>query len=195
MQDAVMIEYNHFPKDSVLLKAISKKIKDKQLKACLTRYTYRYRLAVAFEGLQASTVDKRMLAGYSCVTKLFLAYTAYDEIREAERLLVGKTKKRFHKVFDFHTANKLRRNFKLAELLKFSVAVSDKTLLKSLQNFYDNNNNEVMCIATAIRNCYAHGDFTASGANLRTVRERAAVEKLTEVVLVKSNEIFSEMLE
>ena len=106
MQDAVMIEYNHFPKDSVLLKAISKKIKDKQLKACLTRYTYRYRLAVAFEGLQASTVDKRTLAGYSCVTKLFLAYTAYDEIREAERLLVGKTKKRFHKVFDFHTVRR-----------------------------------------------------------------------------------------
>jgi hypothetical protein len=190
-----MIDYAHFPKDSVLLKSISKKIKDKQLKACLTRYTYRYRLAVAFEGLQASSVDKRTLAGYSCVTKLFLAYTAYDEIREAERLLLGKNKKRFHKIFDFHTANKLRRNIPLGELLKLSVAVTDKTLVKSLHNFYDNNNNEVMCIATAIRNCYAHGDFTASGGNLRTVRERAAVEKLTEVVLMKSNEIFSEMLE
>ena len=190
-----MIDYKHFPKDSVLLKAISKKISDKQLKACLTRYTYRYRLAVAFEGLQASNVEKRTLAGYSCVTKLFLAYTAYDEIREAERLLIGKIKKRFHKIFDFHTANKLRRNLQLRELLINSVAVFDKTLVDSVGKFYDNNNNEVMCIATAIRNCYAHGDFTASGANLRTVKERASVDKLTEVVLMKSNEIFSEMLE
>jgi len=189
-----MIDYAHFPKDSVLLKSISKKIKDKKIKACLTRYTYRFRLAVAFEGLQASTVDKRTLAGYSCVTKLFLVYTAYDEIREAERLLLGKTKKRFHKIFDFHTANKLRRNKELRELLENSVAVFDKTLVESVKNFYDNNNNEIMCIATAIRNCYAHGDFTASGANLRTIKERAVIEKLTGVVLQKSNEIFSEIL-
>lgn len=190
-----MIDYKHFPKDAIALKEISKNITDTKVKYCLTRYTYRYRLAVAFEGLQASSVDKRTLEGYSCVTKLFLAYTAYDEIREAEKLLRDKKKVIFHKIFDFHTANKLRRNTQLRDLLKNSVAVSDKTLLKSLNNFYDNNNNEVMCIATAIRNCYAHGDFTASGANLRTVRERASVEKLTEVVLIKSNEIFSEILE
>lgn len=190
-----MIDYKHFPKDSILLKEISKKITDSSIKACLTRYTYRYRLAVAFEGLQASAVDKRTLAGYSCVTKLFLAYTAYDEIREAERLLLEKKKKQFHKVFAFHVANKLRRNEKLKILLSNSVAVSDPTLINSIKNFYDNNNNEVMCIATAIRNCYAHGDFTASGSNLRTIKERSTIEKLTNTVLEKSNEIFSEILE
>lgn len=180
-----MIDYKHFPKDAIALKAISKNITDTKVKHCLTRYTYRYRLVVAFEGLQASSVDKRTLAGYSCVTKLFLAYTAYDEIREAERLLLGKPKKRFHKIFDFHTANKLRRNTQLSELLINSVAIFDKTLATSVKNFYENKNNEIMCIATAIRNCYAHGDFTASGANLRTIKERAVIEQLTEIVLEK----------
>ena len=190
-----MIDYKHFPKNAIALKAISKKISDSKIKACLNRYTYRHRLTVAFEGLQASEIEKRTLLGYSCVTKLFLAYTAYDEIREAEKLLLEKKNKKFYKIFDFNTANNLRRNTQLEALLKNSVAVTDKTLLKALQKFYDNKNNEVMCVATAIRNCYAHGDFTASGANLRAIKERASVEMLTEIVLKKSNEIFSEILE
>jgi hypothetical protein len=188
------IEDEHFPKDIKKFKDIAKKISDKQVKSCLTRYTYRFRLAKAFEGLQAPTVSKRTLDGYSIATKLFFAYSAYDEIREVEKLLRGKSKVKTYKVFNFSVANKIRRNRGLQILLMNSVAVNEVRLKNNLKLFYENQNNEVMCIATALRHCFAHGDFTASSAELRTKSAVAAIEDLIEIIQSTSNELFSKIV-
>lgn len=188
------IEDEHFPKDIKRFQNIAKKISDKQLKSCLTRYTYRFRLAKAFEGLQAPTVSKRTLDGYSIATKLFFAYSAYDEIREVEKLLRGKSKVKTYKVFNFSVANKIRRNKGLQILLMNSVAVNEVRLKNNLKLFYENQNNEVMCIATALRHCFAHGDFTASSAELRTKTAVAAIEDLIEIIQSTSNELFSKIV-
>jgi hypothetical protein len=189
-----MIDYKNFPKNSILLKAISKKITDIEVKQSLNRYTYRYRLARCFNGLDISEVDKRTKEGYSVVAKLFFAYTAYDEVRFAEQILLKRSKQKIHHVFNFAVANKLRRNKALEYVLKNSPAVNSKTLLKNIHRFYDEGNNEVMCIATAIRNCFAHGDFTAGGAKLQTKAMREPINELAEVVFEKSNQIFNEIL-
>ena len=188
------IEDEHFPKDIKKFKKIAKKINDKQVKNCMTRYTYRYRLAKAFQGLQAPSVSKKTLDGYSVATKLFLAYSAYDEIREVEKLLRGKNKVESYKVFNFSVASKIRRNSGLKELLLNSVAVSNTRLKNNIKSFYENKNNDVMCIATALRNCFAHGDFTASTAGLRTKSPIAAIEDLIEIIQITSNELFSKIV-
>ena len=188
------IEDEHFPKDIKKFKDIAKKISDKQVKSCLNRYTYRFRLAKAFEGLQAPTVSKRTLDGYSIATKLFFAYSAYDEIREVEKLLRGKSKVKTYKVFNFSVANKIRRNRGLQILLTNSIAVSEVRLKNNLKLFYENQNNEVMCIATALRHCFAHGDFTASSAELRTKTAVAAIEDLIVIIQSTSNELFSKIV-
>lgn len=188
------IENEHFPKDIKKFKDIAKKISDKQVKSCLNRYAYRFRLAKAFEGLQAPTVSKRTLDGYSIATKLFFAYSAYDEIREVEKLLRGKSKLKSYKVFNFSVANKIRRNRGLETLLMNSVAVNEVRLKNNLKQFYENQNNEVMCIATALRHCFAHGDFTASSAELRTKTAVAAIEDLIEIIQSTSSELFSKIV-
>jgi hypothetical protein len=188
------IEDEHFPKHIKDFHNIKKSINDKKVKNCLNRYTYRFRLAKAFEGLRAPTVSKRTLDGYSIATKLFFAYSAYDEIREVEKLLRGAAKVKSYKVFNFSVANKIRRNSGLQELLLNSVAVSNTRLKNNLKLFYENKNNEVMCIATALRNCFAHGDFTASSAEFRTKSAIAAIEDLIEIIQSSSNELFSKIV-
>ncbi len=189
-----MTEDKHMPKKAKKLKAIGKAITDIKLKQCLTRYTYRHRLAVAFFGLNADAIGKRTLEGYSIAVKLFLAYSAYDEIREAEKILRNTSRARQHKVIDFRVANQLRRNKELRILLENSVAVTNETLRKNLRRFYRDGNNEVMCVATAIRNCFAHGDFTAGGAGLNTKTACKAIGELADVVVQTSEEIFNEIL-
>jgi hypothetical protein len=188
------IEDEHFPKDIKDFHNISKKINDAKVRSCLNRYTYRFRLAKAFVRLQAPTVSKRTLDGYSIATKLFFAYSAYDEIREVEKLLRGAAKVKSYKVFNFSVANKIRRNKGLQVLLMNSVAVSNTRLKNNLKSFYENKNNEVMCIATALRNCFAHGDFTASSAEFRTKSAIAAIEDLIEIIQSTSNELFSKIV-
>lgn len=189
-----MIDYKHFPSNAVIFKSISKRITDRKLKSCLTRYTYRYRLASAFNGLDVSAFDKRTRDGYSVATKLFLAYSAYDEIREAEKILRNAKNPKIHHVFDFKLAHKIRKNEGLERLLRNSVAVTRKSLVDSIARFYEEGNNEVMCVATALRNCFAHGDFTAGSADLQTKTAQSVVNELTDIVLLKSNEIFNEIL-
>ena len=189
-----MIDYKHFPKNSILLKEISKRITDGKVKQSLNRYTYRYRLANAFNGLDVSDIDKRTLRGYSAATKLFLAYTAYDEVRVAEKILLQRRTPKVHHVFNFPLAHKIRKNKGLEKLLKNSSAITRESLTTSIKKFYDNGNNEVMCIATEIRNCFAHGDFTAGGADLDTVKAQVVIEELADAVMQKSNEIFNEIL-
>lgn len=188
------IEDEHFPKDIKDFHNISKKINDAKVRSCLNRYTYRFRLAKAFERLQAPTISKRTLDGYSITTKLFFAYSAYDEIREVEKLLRVAAKVKSYKVFNFSVANKIRRNKGLQVLLMNSVAVSNTRLKNNLKSFYENKNNEVMCIATALRNCFAHGDFTASSAEFRTKSAIAAIEDLIEIIQSTSNELFSKIV-
>lgn len=189
-----MIDYKHFPKNAVLLKEISKRITDVAVRQSLNRYTYRYRLANAFNGLDVTGIDKRTLRGYSAATKLFLAYTAYDEVRVAEKILLDRKNPKLHHVFNFPLAHKIRRNKGLERLQKNSSAVTRESLTKSVAKFYDEGNNEIMCIATAIRNCFAHGDLTAGGADLDTVKAQVVVEELADAVMQKSNEIFNEIL-
>lgn len=188
------IEDEHFPKQIKDFHNITKNISDKKIQNCLNRYTYRFRLAKAFEGLQAPTISKRTLDGYSIATKLFFAYSAYDEIREVEKLLRDTSKVKSYKVFNFPVANKIRRNKGLQVLLMNSVAVSNAQLKKNLKLFYENKNNEVMCVATALRNCFAHGDFTASSAELRTKSAITAIEELIEITQSTSNELFSKIV-
>jgi hypothetical protein len=52
----------------------------------LNKFSFRYRLAEDFEGLIAPNVG-RTLAGYNVITKVFLAYTAYEAIVKAARRL------------------------------------------------------------------------------------------------------------
>jgi len=47
----------------------------------------------------------------------------------------------------------------------------------------------VMCIATGLRNAFAHGVFTAAGAGLTTKRKQKQIDELANVVLDMTDDI------
>jgi hypothetical protein len=52
-----------------------------------------------------------------------------------------------------------------------------------------------MCVATAARNSFVHGDLTAGGAGLSINARVAAIEELSDVLREYSDKIFSKCLQ
>ena len=80
----------------------------------LNKFSFRYRLAEDFEGLVAPNVG-RTLAGYNVITKVFLAYTAYEAVIKAARYLRVRSVQdiEMNTRFDPELAIKIRENEKL----------------------------------------------------------------------------------
>ena len=99
-----MINPQHLPtmhkEFSALKKSFSKKQLEKntEILNLLNRFMYRYRMANAFQTIVAVDVEKRTVDGYACGMKLFMAYSAYDELREAEKNLISGDRLKTHKL-------------------------------------------------------------------------------------------------
>ena len=181
---------------SAMKKALSEKQKKQNEKFLnlMNRFMYRYRMAKAFETLVAKDVEKRTVDGYACGMKLFMAYSAYDEIRAAERILRKLDRNATHKYKNEILAERIRSNDRMKDLLLETIAVEEDGLRVMLKKFYANKNNEIMIFASSLRHSFVHGDFTAARSGLTNKREIQTVNDVTDVVLKLSDEIFSEMV-
>lgn len=127
--------------------------------------------------------------------KLFLAYSAYDEVRAAEMVLLKRSKLKVHNIENQKAlATTLRKNDKLKKLLLNGIANDNDWLKLSLINFYDGRSEDIMCIATAARNSFVHGDLTAGGAGLSINARVTSIEELAKVLRDYSDKIFSKCL-
>jgi hypothetical protein len=133
--------------------------------------------------------------GYTAFMKLFLAYSAYDEVRAAEKILLKRDKLKVHNIENQTAlAASLRKNEKLKKLLLDGIANDNDGLKKSLHKFYEGNSEDIMCIATAARNSFVHGDLTAGGAGLSINARVAAIEELATILRSYSDKLFSKCL-
>lgn len=188
-----MPDINQFPTNySVYLKLAKSTHKTTALPH-LTRFTYRYRLAKDFIGLKAPNVGKT-LAGYDVITKLFLTYTAYEAVVKAARYLSVRSVL-IHPLntrFEPELAKKLRSNEKLRTfLLAYPL---DTALANKVKLFFDGTTSDIVSIAYALRNIFAHGDLTASPIGTETSAKREVFTKLANAMLLYSDEIFSKCL-
>jgi hypothetical protein len=186
-----MKDEHNLPTSFKRLKAIKKQIENTEIKTTLNRFTYRYRVARAFIGINAPEIGERTVRGYAVGMKLLLAYSAFDEIRTVRNLLpkIKPPKGSYTKIISKVLANKLRENEELNHLLKISTAVNNKNLVEQVSLFFENKNDDVMCIATGLRNTFAHGVFTAAGAGLTTKRKQKIIDELANAVLDMTDEI------
>jgi hypothetical protein len=161
----------------------------------LNRFQYRYRFACSFTSMTIDGTTPLTAKGYTAFMKLFLAYSAYDEVRAAEMVLLKREKPKVHNIKNQSAlATTLRKNEKLKKLLLDGLANDNDWLKKSLYNFYEGRNEDVMCIATAARNSFVHGDLTAGGAGLSINARVAAIEELANILRNYSDKIFSKCL-
>ena len=195
-----MKDLHNLPTKHKEFSAMKKALSDKQKKQnekflnLMNRFMYRYRMAKAFETLVAKDVEKRTIDGYACGMKLFMAYSAYDEIRAAERILLKLEWNVTHKYKNEKLAERIRSNGLMKNLLLETIAVDEDCLKVMLKKFYANKNNEIMIFASSLRHSFVHGDFTAARSGLTNKREIQTVNDVTDVVLKLSDEIFSEMI-
>ena len=186
-----MKDEHNFPTAYKRLKSIKKQIKNEEIKKTLNRFTYRYRIARAFVGIDAPDIGERTVRGYAVGMKLLLAYSAFDEIRLTRNAFpkLRPIKGEYTKIIHINLASKLRENQELEKLLSIATAVKNQSLKSDIELFFQNQNNDVMCIATGLRNAFAHGVFTAAGAGLTTKRKQKHVEELANAVLDMTDDI------
>ena len=154
------------------------------------RFPYRYRLARSFESINAENLG-RTKAGYDAGMKVFLAYTAYEEIHEAARVVTNN--RVLTKINTIRSnpsiATKIRSNERLKNLLL--THTDDNALKNNLTKFYKQNTNDIMALACAIRNIYAHGEFTAGGAGLVTIEDCKQMRSIADELLNYCDELFT----
>jgi hypothetical protein len=195
-----MKDLHNLPTKHKEFSAMKKALSDKQKKQnekflnLMNRFMYRYRMAKAFQTIVAEDVEKRTVDGYACGMKLFMAYSAYDEIRAAERILLNLNRNKTHKYKNEILAEKIRSNERMKDILLETIAVEEDGLRIMLKKFYANKNNEIMIFASSLRHSFVHGDFTTSRSGLTNKREIQTINDVTNVVLNLSDEIFSEMI-
>ena len=184
----------NYPTSYSLFKPIAELRKHKQNKKELTRFVFRYRLAKSFEGMSAKGIG-RTLEGYNAVVKLFLTYTAYEQLLRASGGLnvVGILSIDRNTIIDARLAERLRKNCKLIDFLVEHS--TDGTLLSKLISFRKNSNNDVVCVAYAIRNIFAHGELTATAIGTSLKSERETLYDLADVLLNYCNENFTKCVE
>jgi len=180
-----MKDLHNLPTAYKRLKEVKKQIESEEVKRTLNRYIYRFRVARAFEGIVVRDIGERTARGYAAGMKILLAYGAFDEIRQTRDSIpkLRPPKGEYTKIVNANLANKLRDNTDLRDLLSITTAVKNPSLKKDVGKFFVNENDDVMCIATGLRNAFAHGVFTAAGAGLVTKRRQKQIHELADAVL------------
>lgn len=191
-----MNDRHNLPSAFERVKEIKKLIQNVETTKTLNRFQYRYRMARAFEGINAPDVGDRTVRGYAAGMKVLLAYGAFDEIRQVKNdLPIRPLRGEYVKIFDEKLAGKLRNNLELQRMLAIPSAVSNAALKRDIKSFFDAENNDVMCIATGLRNAFAHGVFTAAGAGLTTKKRQLEITELANCLLDRTDSIAMECVE
>ncbi len=188
-----MTEINQFPTNHAIFLKLAKSSYKTTALTHLTRFIFRYRLAKDFTGLKAPNVGKT-LAGYDVITKIFLAYTAYEAIIKAARFLNVRSilKHELNTRLEPALAIKLRANHKLKEfLLAYPLELG---LANKVKLFFDGTTSDIICIAYSLRNIFAHGDLTASPIGTETIYKREVFTDLADAILEYCDNIFSNCL-
>ena len=109
---------NNYPTSYNQFKKLQDLRKHKEFKKGFIRFATRYRLAKSFTGINAEGIGNT-IKGYNVITKVFLVYTAYEQLlRSALGLHVfGLRRVEENTVIDLNLANKLRSNTELVNFL------------------------------------------------------------------------------
>jgi hypothetical protein len=183
----------------------------------INRFQARYQFSRKYKGIDANLKDET-LNGYSKIFHVFLAHSAFDALikgaaelamREDSPIIVDvKMDKHNHLMIDDEIANELRKvkgmgeiltdyadnDTKVARLKAFynieytKSDLANAKLLKARDSVKDSNN--LLVVASAVRNLVAHGQLTATGANAVTKRNAKAIESLAKFVELKTFELF-----
>ena len=188
----------------------------------INRFQARYQFSRKYKGINAD-LKEDTLNGYSKIFHVFLAHSAFDALvkgadelakREKSPIVVDlKMDKNNHLMINDEIANELRKVIGMGEIL---TAYADNEIrIARLKAFYNieytedelqnvklmkardtvENSNNLLVVASAIRNLVAHGQLSATGANAVTKKNAKAIENLAKFVEFKTIELFGKYVD
>lgn len=152
----------------------------------LVLFHARWRLAWCFQELAAPGYSDAVRDGYSAAFKVFLAYTAHEQLAKA----VGLKHSDFPLAGDPVLAADVRVH--LVRLRHEMMDQSQGGQAAGLGAFWEGASDDVRFVAYGLRNVVAHGPFTAS--KLRTKKSLAVLERLAEALLLADETWFGDWL-
>ena len=184
----------------------------------LNRFAARYHLSKKFKGIDAN-LKAKTLDGYSRIFHVFLAHSAFDALvkgikelseREVDPMSVDLTvDKHKYPMIDDQLADSIRKIKGLSDVLLeyadddirlvrlkafFNLPLSQEELenpkIVSIHNKMSLPDN-LLVVASAIRNVVAHGQLSAYGAKAVSVKNGRTLDQLAKLVEKCSLEIFS----
>jgi hypothetical protein len=159
----------------------------------LHRFCARYRVAKSFRALELEGYTKRTIKTYSAITDLFFAYTAYEllvKTASGPSLRVPNVEPiDSNVIFDGKIAAKLRNNLVLKDILLEHT--KDANLRNKLKSFYARSFDDIVCVAYAIRNLFAHGNLTTTDIGIGRASDRRLLDDISERMLAYCDEIFT----
>lgn len=173
-----------------------KKRMEAEVKGNLNRFAYRYRLAKSFIGMNAPEVGKT-LAGYDALVKLFLAYTAYEEIVGPACALRIPNVKPINQNIRWSSllAERLRKSAKLVTYLRnYHNGTALATRIEKAFNTAELWN-DITCVAYGLRSAFAHGDLTPSAIGGTNKKGRALLTDLANELIDYSDELFTKCMQ
>ena len=210
-------EHDAFRKWSKFLKATQTKNTP-----TINRFQARYQFSRKYKGIDAD-LKEETLNGYSKIFHVFLAHSAFDALikgtdelakRDESPLVVDlKMDKNNHLMINDEIAYELRKVKGMGEIL--TAYADNETRIARLKAFYNieytntemqnlklmkaretvKNSNNLLVVASAIRNLVAHGQLSATGANAVTKKNARAIENLAKFVEFKTIELFSQYVD
>ena len=183
----------------------------------INRFIARYQFSRKYRGIDAD-LKEETLNGYSKIFHVFLAHSAFDALikgvdelakREEFQIVVDiKMNKNNHLMIDDEIAIELRKVKGMGQIL---TAYADNHIrIARLKAFYNidyteselqnvdlmkardsvKNSNNLLVVASAIRNLVAHRQLSATGANVIKKKNAKAIENLAKFVEFKTIELF-----
>ena len=172
-------KFDHMPSACHQFMAIRSNIKNKSISQSLNIFCFRYRLAKSFIGINAKEVGRTKI-GYEAGMKVFLAYSAYENLIDAAyKLGVENVKKKYeNQIMNKELSVQLMKKTELIRFISDNLRQKDDWLKAKVEDFIRGNNNDVLFIALAIRNLYAHGVFTSTKGGVKNNRLKHEVVRI-----------------
>ena len=163
--------------------------------ADINRFATRYRLASGFKSLQVDGFSEKTetVDGYSAMFKVFLAYTALEQLHKASKEF---KKQHLHQRFA-KPHPELAQQLREAEsiLIFLNEHLESKYLKEKLKEFEDEKHDVCLYVATGLRHAFSHGFMSAHAKNTSPKKTIDFCNILSEMLLKLADEEFSKIVQ
>lgn len=133
----------------------------------VTRFNARYRLAKSFKKIELETYSDNIILGYEGLTRAFLTYSALETyirlFANEKKISIAKLGINF---IDKHQADTvLKKIFKIDNKKQFYAFIklyANNDIKKSIDDFYNQEDHNIILLLASIRHIFGHGILTPS---------------------------------